>query len=160
FAVENLLAKTIWEYLRDSVRFELPSGAISIAGDYDFTSATTPAGLAVNVHQVTVTDLGLRPKGGAEDYIKLARLEVHETRADVANHTVEVGNVHLDGGEIRAWLPGAGGAAVNLLELVAPAAPVASVAPAAPTDSSMSGHSADSESGEAPPASRAKTAMP
>lgn len=118
FEVGNLQAQTIWNYLRDSVPFELPSGVISIAGDYDFTAATSPVGLGVTVHDVTVTDLGVRPKGATDDYIKLTRLEVHETRADVAKRTVDVGSVRLAGGEVRAWVPGAGGAAVNLMELV------------------------------------------
>jgi hypothetical protein len=120
FEVGDLQAKTIWSYLRDSVQFELPSGAISIAGEYDFTAATSPVGLGVTVHDITVTDLGVRPKGGADDYIKLTRLEVHETRADVAKRTVDVGNVRLAGAQIHAWIPGAAGSAVNLLELAGP----------------------------------------
>jgi hypothetical protein len=131
FEVGNLQAQTIWNYLRDSVQFELPSGVISIAGDYDFTTATTPIGLGVNVHDATVTDLGVRPKGATEEYIKLARLEVHETRADVAKHKVDVGSVHLEGAEVRAWAPGGDGAAVNLMELVGPAATGAGSSPAA-----------------------------
>jgi hypothetical protein len=118
FEVGNLQAQTIWKYLRDSVQFELPSGVISIAGEYDFTAATSPVGLGVNVHDVTITDLGVRPKGATDDYIKLTRLEIHETRADVAKRTVDVGSVRLAGGEVRAWVPGAGGGAVNLMELV------------------------------------------
>jgi Domain of Unknown Function (DUF748) len=120
FEVANLQAQTIWNYVRDSVRFELPSGVMSIAGDYDFTTATTPKGLAVNVHEVTVTDFAVRPRGTTEDYVKLARLEVRDTRADVAKHTVDVGSVHLAGGEVRTWVPGKDGAAVNLMELVGP----------------------------------------
>ncbi len=118
FEVGNLQAQTIWKYVRDSVQFELPSGTLSLAGDYDFTTGTTPTGLGVNVHEVTVADLGIRPKGAKEDYIKLSRLEVHDTRADVAKRTVDVGSVRLAGGEVRAWLPGAGGAKANLMELV------------------------------------------
>jgi hypothetical protein len=119
FEVQNLQAATVWSYLRDSVQFELPTGAISVAGEYDFTGSTTPAGLGVDVHQVTITDLGIRPRAAADDYIKLARLELKETRADVVKKTVDVGSVHLDGGEVHVWAPGAGGAAVNLLELAA-----------------------------------------
>ena len=80
FEVANLQAHTIWNYLRDSVHFELPSGLLSLNGDYDFTAATTPIGISVNVHDVTLTDLGVRPKGATEDYIKLARLEACMTR--------------------------------------------------------------------------------
>jgi hypothetical protein len=138
FEVANLQAQTIWNYVRDSVRFELPSGVISIAGDYDFTTATTPKGLAVNVHEVTVTDLGVRPKGATQHYVKLARLEVHDTRADVAKHTIDVGSVHLAGGEVRTWAPGAGGAAVNLMELVAPSGtPAGTTAPPSAPDAAV-----------------------
>src|SRR6266702_3951489 len=126
FEVENLQAQTIWNYIRDSVHFELPSGVISIAGDYDFTTATTPKGLSVNVHQVTVTDLGVRPKGATADYVKLARLEVRDTRTDVAKRTVDVGSVHLMGGEVRAWAPGKAGAVINLMELMGPSGAAAS----------------------------------
>jgi Domain of Unknown Function (DUF748) len=116
FEVGDLKAQTIWSYLRDSVHFELPSGVISVSGEYDFTTATNPVGISVDVHDVTVSDLGIRPKGGTEDYVKLARLDVHDTRADVAKHTVTVGNVHLAGANVRAWVSSPG--AVNLLELV------------------------------------------
>lgn len=149
FEVGNLKAQTIWNYLRDSVQFELPSGTISLSGDYDFTAATTPAGVNVNVHQLTVSDLGIRPKGATDDYVKLARLEIHETRADVAKHTVDVGNIHLAGAEFRAWMPGKNGAAVNLMELAGPTGsstasgtvPSASAAgsPAAPSGATAAG---------------------
>ncbi|HWM67292.1 MAG TPA: DUF748 domain-containing protein [Steroidobacteraceae bacterium] len=149
FEVGNLQAQTIWKYLRDSVQFELPSGVISIAGEYDFTAATSPVGLGVNVHDVTITDLGVRPKGATEDYVKLARLEVHETRADVAKRTVDVGSVRLAGGEVRAWVPGAGGAAVNLMELVG-AAPAASAgAPAATAGDAAASAASTAASGSA-----------
>ncbi len=141
FEVGNLQARTIWNYVRDSVKFELPSGAISLAGDYDFTTATTPIGLGVNVHEVTVTDLGVRPKDAKEDYIRLSRLEIHETRADVAKRTVDVGSVRLAGGEVRAWTPGAGGARLNLMEL-APAARPPSQTPPAPAAGATSTASA------------------
>ncbi|MGH8137739.1 MAG: DUF748 domain-containing protein [Steroidobacteraceae bacterium] len=138
FEVANLQATTVWNYLRDSVHFELPSGVISLSGDYDFTAATAPIGLAVNVHDVTVTDLGVRPKGASEDYVKLARIDVHDTRADVSKRTLAVGSVHLTGGEIRAWVEKPG--ALNLLEL---AGPMGSAQPA-PATAQTAGSSPDS----------------
>src|SRR3569833_631044 len=150
FEVANLQAKTSWNYLRDSVQFELPSGVISIAGEYDFTAATSPAGLGVTVHAVTATDLGVRPKGAPDDNIKLTRLEVHETRADVAKRTVDVGSVRLAGADIHAWAPGAAGAAVNLLELAGPNGGTPPTATAAP--SAINGRSAGAEPGTAAPA--------
>ncbi|HEY3784029.1 MAG TPA: DUF748 domain-containing protein [Steroidobacteraceae bacterium] len=138
FEVANLQAHTLWNYLRDSVHFELPSGTVSLHGDYDFTAATSPIGLTVNVHDVTVSDLALRPKGGSEDYVKLDKLEVRETRADLAKRSVTVGSVHLAGGTIRAWVQRPG--QVNLLELAGPAQPPPpSATPAAPPSAPTSG---------------------
>jgi Domain of Unknown Function (DUF748) len=153
FEVGDLQAKTIWNYLRDGVQFELPTGAISIAGEYDFTAATSPVGLGVTVHDITVTDLGVRPKGSADDYIKLTRLEVHETRADVAKRTVDVGSIRLAGAEIHAWAPGAAGAAVNLMEL---AGPNGGTPPAATGDVAPANTPAASPSAVATPADAAQ----
>src|SRR5262249_35067829 len=59
------------------------------------------------------------------------RVEIRDTRTDVAKHTVDVGSVHLAGGEVRIWAPGAQGARLNLLELIGPAGAPASTAGAA-----------------------------
>src|SRR6185437_13144774 len=57
FEIDHLLAHTLWSYVRDSVAFEIPSGSITLAGDYDFTSAGNPVGLGVNVKDLSVSDL-------------------------------------------------------------------------------------------------------
>ncbi|HUI62695.1 MAG TPA: DUF748 domain-containing protein, partial [Steroidobacteraceae bacterium] len=137
FEVENLQAQTLWSYIRDSVQFELPAGTISLHGDYDFTTATTPIGLAVGVQDVTVADLAIRPKGTTENYVKLARLEVRDTHADVDKRTVTIGSVHLSGGDVRAWVQTGG--KVNLLEL---AGPTPSATASAGPDSSASPNTA------------------
>jgi hypothetical protein len=169
FEVADLQAKTIWNYLRDGVQFELPTGTISIAGEYDFTAATSPVGLGVTVHDITVTDLGVRPKGAADDYVKLTRLEVHETRADVGKRTVDVGSVRVAGAEIRTWAPGAGGAAVNLMELAGPnggtppaagAATAGSPAAASPATAGSSAAASPAPAGSSAAASPAPAGSP
>jgi uncharacterized protein involved in outer membrane biogenesis len=59
FEVADLQASTIWAYLRDSLGFELASGTIGLAGDYDF-SAHNKVGLNVVVHDATVADVAVR----------------------------------------------------------------------------------------------------
>ncbi len=142
FAVTELQARTIWSYLRDSVQFELPSGTVSLNGEYEFTTAVSPPGVTVSIHDVTLKDLGIRPNGGAEDYIKLSQLDIHDTQVDVAKRSVNVGSMRLAGGNIHAWLNKPARpdqpAAVNLLELVRPAqsaanTPAEPAAPASPS---------------------------
>ena len=115
FEVTELRARTLWTYLRESLHFEVSSGVIALTGDYDFTAAGDRPDLKVNVHAVTVTDLGLEPRGAAANYVDLKRIEIRDTRLDLARQSVNVGAVSVAGGAVHAWR-GADGQ-VNLLEL-------------------------------------------
>src|SRR5215472_3857527 len=119
FEVTDLKARTVWNYLRDSLPFEIAAGTIALKGDYELGGAPGPMSLAVNVHNTTVTGLGVRPKGGAENYIDVARIAVEETRCDLTRHSVNVAKVALSGGDIKAWLDES--RKLNLLELMAAA---------------------------------------
>lgn len=127
FEVTALQARTVWNYLRDSLGFEIASGVIGLAGNYDFSTAQEPLTLKVNVSRLGITDLGLRPRGSTDDYVKLASIEIAGTTADVTRQTVTVEKVRVAGGDIRAWRDAQG--ALNLQELAGPA-PVAAAAAA------------------------------
>ena len=123
FELTDLRARTLWAYLRESLHFEVSSGVIALTGDYDFTTAGDPADLKVTVHSVTVTDLGLKPLGGTENYVDLKRIEIRDTRLDLAQQAVNVGAVSVVGGAVRAWR-GADGQ-INLLALAGSSAAAA-----------------------------------
>ena len=137
FEVTDLYAKTVWNYVRESVPFEIDAGVIGIKGDYDLNAGVGPLSLEVNVHDTTVTNLGLRPKAAAANYIDLARLQVNETRLSLAKHTVNVAKVRLSGGDIKAWMSEAG--RLNLLELAPPGPATAGTAPAAAAPAAKGG---------------------
>jgi hypothetical protein len=134
FEVANLKARTVWNYLRDTLPLEIAAGTIAVKGDYEFGGAPGPMTLAVDVHNTTVTGLGVRPKGGTENYIEVARIAVEETRLDLSKHSVNVAKVVLSGGDIKAWLEGEG-RRLNLLELIG-TAPAADAAPTPPPTAS------------------------
>jgi uncharacterized protein involved in outer membrane biogenesis len=137
FEVADLHARTLWNYVRESVPFEIDSGVIGLKGDYDLSAGAGPLSLEVNVHDTTVTNLGIKPKAAAANYVDLARLEVNETRLNLAKHAVDVAKVVLSGGDIKAWMSEAG--RLNLLELApgasatVPAGAAAASAATAPT---------------------------
>ncbi len=116
FEIADLKARTVWNYLRASLPFEIDSGVIALKGGYQLTSGAGPLALQVNVNSTTVTQLGVRPKGAAEDSIALARLEVTGTQLDLARHHVDVPHVRLAGGSLKAWLSEEG--RLNLLDLL------------------------------------------
>jgi hypothetical protein len=116
FEIADLKARTLWNYLRDSVPFEIAAGVIGIKGDYDLEGSRTGSPtLQLNVRRTLVTSLGLRPRGGAQDYIDVASIAVDDTRLDLAHHAVKVAKVALSGGDIKAWFDDRG--QLNLLEL-------------------------------------------
>ena len=148
FAITDLKARTLWSYLSGTVPFEIDSGVIALKGEYDVSAAAAgPLALGLDVHSVSVSGFGVKPQGGAQDYVKLAQLEVDGTHVDLGKRSVTVAKVELTGGDVEAWL-GADGR-VNLLELagVAPAAapaPTSGQAPAAasaPAPVPAAGHS-------------------
>jgi Domain of Unknown Function (DUF748) len=137
FEVADLKTRTLWNYLRESLPFEIDSGAIDIKGEYQLASGAGPLSLGVDVHPTTVTGLGLKPKGGAEHYIDIAHIEVDETHVDLNRHAVQIARVQVAGGDIKAWMDQDN--RINLLEMLAPvgsssaaAAPAPAAAPAAP----------------------------
>jgi Domain of Unknown Function (DUF748) len=152
FEIADLKARTIWDYVRDIVPLELDSGLIGVQGTYDLTTAGGPLSLKLLVHSTTVTDLGVKPKGGAQDYVKLGKIQVDEARIDVSRHSVDVAKVTVGGGNLQVWLSEQG--RVNLLELApastAAAAPPASSPAAAPAEPLPPVH-AESRGGNAAP---------
>ncbi|HYM28402.1 MAG TPA: DUF748 domain-containing protein, partial [Steroidobacteraceae bacterium] len=171
FEIASLKAHTVWTYLRDSVPFEVDSGVINVKGDYEVASpAGGPLQVSVGVGSIAVTQLGVKPRGGPQHYIDVARIEVDGTRIDVAKHAVNVAKVELSGGDIRAWLeqgklnlmqlaPGAGAVAAPAAAASADPAPRAAPASAAPPawsvqapDISVTGFKVSAEDREVQPA--------
>jgi hypothetical protein len=133
FEVTNLKAGTVWGYLRGSLPFEIASGTAAFKGDYLLGGGGGPMALSLNVHNTTVSGLGLRPMGGAQNYIDVARIALDDMRFDLTKHSLNIAKVALAGGEIKAWLNEA--RRLNLLELIAPASAAGegSAAAAAPS---------------------------
>lgn len=154
FAVTDLHADTIWNYLQKPLPLEIPSGVISVKGEYDFNVAGDTPAIKVDVHDTTVSNLKLRPRQGTTDYIALGKLDVRETKVDLAKHAVEVEKVSLTGGEVNAWLSPQG--QLNLLELTKAGATADTSAPAgAAATSTAAGTSASAADGSAAPAGAA-----
>jgi hypothetical protein len=143
FEIADLKARTVWNYLRASLPFEISGGVIGVRGDYDLVSGGGPLGLTLNVRSTRVSGLALRPRGAAQDYMS-GSIEVDDARIDLARRAVNVAKVRLADGNITAWRgedgrlnlldllssPGAAGAAAATAAAAAPAAASAAVTPA------------------------------
>ncbi|MET0988531.1 MAG: DUF748 domain-containing protein [Steroidobacteraceae bacterium] len=118
FTFSNLQARTLWNYLRDSLHFEIPSGIVNVAGDYDLASTQAAFQLRSRVQSVNVANLAIRPKGGTTDYVSIDSLQIDDTHLDLAARRFTIGKVRVATGHVRAWRDESGH--INLLELSAP----------------------------------------
>jgi hypothetical protein len=113
FEIANLRATTLWSYLSDALPFELTSGMINLQGGYDF--AARESGLKLNVQDVTATDVSLHGPDQPADDVKLAKLQIADTRFDLRQRRVDVEKVTLSGAALRARRDAQG--RINLLTL-------------------------------------------
>src|SRR5579883_159079 len=100
FEVTSLRARTLWDYVRDIVPLEIDSGLIELHGGYQLAAADGPLSLKVAVHDTTVTDLGIKPKGGPQDYLKLVGIEDRQVKPVLAL-AVDPLNIHVGGFNTR-----------------------------------------------------------
>lgn len=136
FEVTGLKARTLWSYMRQSLPFEIDSGVIGLKGDYGLASHGGPMALVVNVRNTTLTSLGVKPAGGAQRYIDVARIELDDTRADLTQRSVSINKLTLAGGDIKVWLDER--RRLNLLDLLGHAPAAGSTASPTAVDSAGS----------------------
>ena len=151
FEIADLKARTVWNYLRASLPFEIDSGMIAVKGEYDLGGGGAGIGLRVNVHTATVSRLGIEPKGTAQHYIELGNIAVDDTHLDLAGRSVEVAKVVVSDGDVKTWINEQG--ELNLLELLGHSG-TSTGAPQAPTGATQSPPPA------AAPVTAPATAMP
>ena len=125
FELSDVQAHTLWSYLQESLGFEVAGGVVGVSGGYEFAATEPDLTFVVNLANVDVTGLKLRPRGGDTDWVALDRLGVANTRVDLTRRVVEVASVKLTEGSVIATR-GADGS-VNLLSLLE--APRAAEAP-------------------------------
>lgn len=139
FEVASLQARTVWSYLREALAFEFTRGVINLDGEYLYNAGDN-GGLRLAIHQVSLTDFGMRPAARDHDYVEVTSLAVEDTQVNVRTRRVDIARVKLDGGALHVARDAAG--RINLLELAG------EPAPAAPHEAT---------GGEAPPAVAAPT---
>ena len=134
FSLANVQARTLWDYLRDAVAFEIPAGSLDLSGRYAFSLAREPVDLEVIGEEIKVHGLIVRPKGATVDDITLDELLIRDARMNVADRRASVSAIALNGGKIQAWLDADGG--LSLSRLAAPPPSSASPSPS-PSPSSV-----------------------
>jgi uncharacterized protein involved in outer membrane biogenesis len=149
FKIADLRVPGIAEFVGDDLPFLLPTGSIDLGGTYDLKVGET-LDLDVALPKIIVTDVAMRARGVAEDWVAMPSIVIEDTQLAVPELTVALGNVTVDGLRAAVWRTAEGTLNVDRLFTAAPApeaAVVASPSPAAAagpqaasTDVAASGH--------------------
>jgi hypothetical protein len=135
FDIKALRVTTLTGLAGPAVPLTVSSGLIALHGGYDFTLHNGLAGLRVDLETLALTQLALRPKQGASDYIVLPRIDIDGTHVDLIQRSVRIDAVTVAGGQIHGWLNENG--SLNLAQMAAgnasAATPTPVVAPPAAT---------------------------
>lgn len=131
FTIKALRVTTLTGLAGPAVPLTVSSGLIGLDGGYDFRLREGVAGLKVDLHALTLSDLALRPRNAAADLVVLPRIEIDGTHVDLTQRSVLVDAVQVTGGQIHAWLNPNG--TLNLAQLGGPAEPAVPASAAAAT---------------------------
>ncbi len=118
FELGDVQARTLWSYLQESLGFEVASGVVGVNGSYQFAATEPQYTLVVTLPGINVSNLGIRPRGGADDWVHLGTLAINDTRVDVAKRHVDVGSVRIAESKVTARRDSNGN--FNLLSLTEP----------------------------------------
>jgi len=136
FKVEAFKAISAYEFLSEELPFQLSDGSFSLSGDYDF-SVLGKSGprLQVNLPSIRADKLAIRPKNGAENWLRLPSVVLNDTRVDLNKQSVSIAAINLQGVQAKLWLNPDGSLNIERLfaEEDAPPAPAAPVQPATPS---------------------------
>jgi len=122
FAVANLSAATVAEFLDQSLPFEVSDGLVSANGTYR-ASLDSAAETELRLHKLELSGIALHARGAPQDSVAIPALVVDNSVVRLRARQVEVGNLHATGLSTRVVREQNGG--LNLSRLFAQRTPQA-----------------------------------
>jgi uncharacterized protein involved in outer membrane biogenesis len=133
--VDGLRARMVGSYLGPILPAEISRGTIALQGSFAIDgepggSGNTGVRMTIDVPQAQVSQLGVRPRQAAMDYVQLDRFTLGNAHIDLGQRSIRVGEIALAGADVHGWLDPQG--KLNLLELLGQSAASSSTPPAPP----------------------------
>lgn len=130
FHIAGLRARSVYEFLSDVLPMELSAGSFDLGGRYSFAAAAQGGTqLDLTLGEARATGLALRAQGVGEDWVRLPKLALENTRLSLAKRSLQIDAARVEGlkADIRRERDGS----FNLARLFAPGAPAAAPTPSA-----------------------------
>ncbi len=136
FRIDGLRARSLWDYLKDSLGFVINSGSIDLQANYRF-SLKDGVDLKADLSKATLTAFQLRPKGSDLDWLMIPELTLSGGTVNLRRREAHVDSLLIAGLQLLTWMEPDG--SINLSKLSG--SPAVNTAPAAPTGAPANGGS-------------------
>ena len=103
-ALENIRLNTLWAYIQDQFRFQIPQGLLDINGQYELLTTTDGVDVQVSQGNVIVQDLQIHEKGSSDPVITIPLFEVKGVSVDVAKQSVTIPSIIARDARFIGWV--------------------------------------------------------
>ena len=138
--LEKIGLDTLWTYVQDKFRFQIPQGILNINGNYKVLTTSDGVDVRINGGNVLVQDLQIQEVGSSDSVITVPHFEVKGLGVDVAKQAVTIPSIAARDARFIGWIDKEG--IMNYQPLFAP------VESSQPASSTASSPAAEPESGK------------
>jgi uncharacterized protein involved in outer membrane biogenesis len=133
FAVEDLRTATLWEFGRDELNLQPPSGKLTLAADYSADLSGEEPKVALANLTLALTGLALKLEHAEAPFLEIKDIRLTNGRFDLDQRQIDVDKIALHGGHARLAVDEGG--ILNLEHIVKAQKTPAPVPPARPGSS-------------------------
>ena len=139
-SLDNIKVATLWEFVRDNLAIDRPSGALHFDTNYTIDLSGSSPKFALEDAATRLAGMSLKLTGAEDSFFTAKRLELSATRFDLAARQLEVGKLSLNGGDVKVAVDREG--TLNLRRIIrqdsgdgaSPGRTIETSAPKAPND--------------------------
>ena len=117
-ALEKIRLHTLWTYIQDQFRFQIPEGVLDVNGQYELLTTADGVDVRVNQGNVTIQDLQIHEAGSSDPVITVPLFEVKGVGVDVAKQSVTIPSIAARDARFIGWVDKEG--TMNYQPLFAP----------------------------------------
>lgn len=101
FAVEDLRTATLWEFARDELNLQPPSGKLTVSADYSVDLTGEEPEVALANLTLGLTGLALKLEHAEAPFLEIKDIRLADGRFDLSKQQVDVAKITLHGGHAR-----------------------------------------------------------
>ena len=99
--LDNIKVATLWEFIRDSVAIDSPTGTLHFDTNYELDLSGPSPQLTLDGVATRLAGLSLRLTGAEAPFFTSKKLAVSATRFDLSTRQLEIGKLSLTGGDVN-----------------------------------------------------------